>query len=86
MLIIRLKIPRPTGVVMTVRKYGNELNVGDTINVWWSPGQDVIKRFTDYTGPYKMQREFLGARIAKFTVKNLSMTVLAEDIFEVQEI
>jgi hypothetical protein len=66
-----------------MKKYGSKIKVGDTLVVWWRPGRDTIKSLTDYNGPYKQQREFIGSRIAEFTFRNLGMTILSGDVFEV---
>ena len=67
----------------TKRKYGFELQVGDTLKVWWRPGRDTISKMSLYDGPYKGQKDFIGARIAQFTVRTLMMTILAQDVFDV---
>lgn len=67
----------------TQRKYGDELEVGDTLKVWWQPGRDTISGITPYTGPYKGQKDFIGSRIVEFTVRKLGMTILANDVFDV---
>lgn len=53
---------------------GNELRVGDTIEVWWSPRRDTITNLTPYTGPLK-HIFTAGARIALFALNTGGMTI-----------
>lgn len=46
---------------------GSELRVGDTIKVWWKPGQDTILSLEPYRGPYE-HGILKGARIASFAI------------------
>lgn len=49
-----------------------ELQVGDTIEVWWSPRRDTITRLSPYTGPLACLK---GAKIASFALNRVGMTL-----------
>ena len=59
------------------RVLGAELQVGDTIQVWWGSGLDTIVAFGPYTGPLFAE----GARTAKFARNQNGMTIDNRDLF-----
>ena len=62
--------------------YGNELQVGDTIAVWWAGGRDTITELRPYTGPLSNLFPY-GAQIASFAVNRSGMTIDNGDVYEV---
>ena len=64
-----------------MRIRGGDLQVGDTIRVWWRPGRDTITALTGYDGPLK---GILGAgtRIAHFALITTGMTIPPETRYE----
>ena len=53
-----------------------DLQVGDTINVWWSPGWDTIIALRPYTGPLlRLLGE--GTQLADFELNKSGMTLEA---------
>ena len=65
------------------RKYGNELNVGDTIEVWWTPHYDTIISLNPYTGTYKNEPAFEGCQIAEFVYNKSGMSIFKSDVYRV---
>jgi hypothetical protein len=51
---------------------GDELRVGDVIDVWWQPNRDQITALREYNGPHKP----LGCiAIADFALNRTGMTI-----------
>lgn len=50
----------------------SELRVGDTIEVWWTPGRDTITELRPYTGPLECLKE---GEIAIFALYTGGMTI-----------
>jgi hypothetical protein len=63
-------------------KQGSELEVGDTISVWWKGRRDTITHLTPYTGPLSGLFPS-GARIAEFALLRVGMTIDNEDRYEI---
>jgi hypothetical protein len=60
---------------------GKDLKPGDTIKVWWNPGQDTITKLVEYNGP----SEFFSngkAKIATFALNKTGMTIDNNDWFD----
>jgi hypothetical protein len=54
--------------------YGKDLRIGDTIEVWWTPGRDTITGLRPYTGNLAhLFRE--GAQLAEFAICKTGMTI-----------
>lgn len=53
-----------------------DLQVGDTINVWWRPGRDTILALRPYTGPL-LDLLGDGTQIADFALNKSGMTLEA---------
>jgi len=68
--------PFPTTVV-----YTEDLRVGDTIAVWWSPGRDTIIAMHPYTGPL-LDLLGEGTMLADFALNTMGMTLEARGMFE----
>lgn len=49
-----------------------QLRVGDTIEVWWSPRRDTITALKPYKGPLVCLK---GARLADFAILKTGMTI-----------
>ena len=61
---------------------GLQLRVGDTIKVWWKPGQDTITGLTPYKGP--LSSLWGGkARLASFALYKVGMTIEPQMMYEV---
>jgi hypothetical protein len=53
---------------------GKELQIGDTIEVWWTPGRDTVTTLRPYSGP--LANLFPdGAQIAGFALLGTGMTI-----------
>lgn len=63
------------------RVLGSELQVGDTIEVWWQPHRDTITELRRYDGPlaYLFPK---GAKIATFALLKGGMTIENDEYFE----
>ena len=64
------------------RKLGGELQVGDTIAVWWADHRDTIRGLRPYDG----NLAYLfpdGAQIAQFALCKSGMTIDNSDYYEV---
>ena len=71
---------------MKTRKvWGNRLQLGDVLKVWWAPNKDTITAFHPYKGPYKAEWDEKngGARIADFAHISVGMTIFGTDLYEV---
>ncbi len=69
-----------------MRVKGQDLQVGDTIDVWWAPGRATIIELTLYAGPLHslLKGNAKGEpRIAKFAVGKVGMTIPPGTIYEV---
>ena len=69
-----------------MRVKGQDLRVGDTIDVWWAPGRATIIELELYEGPlyHLLKGNAEGEpRIAKFTVGKGGMTIPPGTIYEV---
>lgn len=55
---------------------GTQLQVGDTIEVWWSPRRDTITALTPYTGPLNCVD-----RVATFALLKNGMSICHGDQF-----
>lgn len=53
---------------------GGDLQVGDTIEVWWSPNRDTITGLRSYTGCLAHLWKD-GARLADFALLKSGMTI-----------
>lgn len=53
---------------------GSALRVGNTIDVWWQPGRDMITDLKPYTGPLRYIWKH-GAQIATFAIFRTGMTI-----------
>jgi len=60
---------------------GKQLNVLDTIEVWWSPGRDTIIKLEPYTGPLASLFPE-GAQLATFALLKTGMTIDNADRFQ----
>lgn len=80
----------------TVVKSGNELKIGDSIEVWWcreDSGQtrnpnngnpiDEITAFVPYQGPLNRTYFNRGARIATFKYCRVGMTIPNDEVYVV---
>ena len=65
-----------------MRAFGRDLQVGDTIEVWFGAHRDTITELRPYAGPYA-DNILEGARIAKFALFRSGMTIEADAIFTV---
>lgn len=65
---------------MSERVFGSELQVGDTIEVWWQPNRDTILSLEPYTGSlaYLFKK---GAQIASFAI-GPGMTIDNGDLYD----
>lgn len=64
-------------------KLGKELNVGDTIQVWWGNGRDTITALRPYRGPLAyLWANHGGARLADFALNSVGMTIEPQMVFE----
>lgn len=63
-----------------VTKTAEQLQVGDTIAVWWHPNRDTITKLQPYTGPLECIK---GARLADFAINRSGMTLESGSIYEV---
>ncbi len=64
------------------RIFGDEIRVGDTIEVWWRPNRDTIISLIPYEGPLKRFFEQNGgAWIAQLALNKSGMTICAHDPF-----
>ena len=64
------------------RKFGHQLKVGDTLEVWWKPRRDTITALRPFTGPLAdLWPE--GAKIVSFAILQGGMTIGGNDVFEV---
>lgn len=59
---------------------GEELQVGDTVEVWWQPKRDTVVAFRPHTGA--LAAEVCGVRIADFALGG-AVTITPDDTFEV---
>ncbi len=68
-------------------KFGSELNIGDTIKVWWRPGRDRITGKKAYKRSWCADPNpaFDGCWIAEFALLSTGMTIFPSDVFEVIE-
>ena len=65
-------------------KTTEQLKVGDTIEVWWSPKRDTITRLTPYKGPL-LDVLGEGTRLAEFALLKSGMTMEAGARFNTVE-
>ncbi len=68
---------------------GKELQVGDTIEVWWAPRRDTIVSFRKHSAPAEWYASLHGSpiepgsvRIAEFALLKGGMTVFPADQYE----
>jgi hypothetical protein len=69
-----------------MRVKGQDLRVGDTIDIWWPPGKATIIELELYEGPLYCLLKGNAAgepRIAKFAVSKVGMTIPPGTIYEV---
>lgn len=64
-----------------MKKTTAQLKVGDSIEVWWSPGRDTITALKPYTGPL-LETLGKGTKLADFALNMSGMTLEAGAIFE----
>jgi len=67
------------------RKPGNQLQVGDTLEVWWGNGRDTVTGLRPYNGPlsHLWDKYGAGARLADFALNRVGMTVEPQIMFNV---
>lgn len=65
-----------------MKKTTEQIKVGDTIKVWWSPGRDTITELQPYTGPL-LETLGMGTKIASFALNITGMTLVDGEMFEV---
>lgn len=63
-------------------KTTEQLRVGDTIEVWWTPGRDTITALKPYGGSL-LETLGLGTKIAEFALSKTGMTLEAGAVFKV---
>jgi len=66
------------------RIYGHELKVGDTIEVWWNGGRDIIcgrKETPKYAQKFYDDNFPHGAWFAEFVLLRTGMTIDNNDIY-----
>lgn len=67
-----------------MHKLGKDLKAGDTIKVWWYPGQDTIVKIKPYDGP--LNHLFPeGAQLTKFLILKGGMTIDNSETYELCE-
>jgi len=55
---------------------GNDLRIGDTIEVWWAPNRDTIIGLAPYKGPLEhLWSKYGGAAIGRFALMKGGMTI-----------
>lgn len=65
-------------------KLGRDLQVGDTIVVWWGNGRDTITALRPYRGRLEsLWKEHGGARLADFAINTVGMTIEPQIVYEV---
>lgn len=57
-----------------------QVEVGDTLRVWWFPGRDTVVSLVPYKGRLKLGD---GTKIAGFALNKTGMTLVEGDVFEV---
>lgn len=62
---------------------GKDLQIGDTVKVWWKPTTDTITGIRPYQGRYVKEEKWRGAMFLKFAWLNGEMTCFPYDTFEV---
>lgn len=62
---------------------GDALRVGDTISVWWKPGQDTIINLIPYEPPVTMDLPPGRYQVAVFALNTMGMTIEPGQTYEV---
>ena len=65
---------------MSLEVVGRDLQVGDTIEVWWEPHRDTITGLFPYIGPLDFLND---AWIASFALGSVGMTIVGGEMFTV---